>query len=168
MGALDSSLWQKGDFYGSWIYFSVVDLWLAFPFVLLLFQNHEANSNWELANPIVSSATWQSRMQQSCSLLCAQILYLHKPIRICVSIFYRCIYKFCIDKPCSPASLLDRLSCTLVLIPRNLPAGSTRLMQCYPIISTIFHDYYQLKLRTEINGCITEGFRAADENKVLF
>lgn len=80
----------------------------------------------------------QGRMQERCSLLCAQILYLHKPIHICISIFCRFIHKCYIVKSCSPASLLDRHSCTRVPIPGVLPAGSTGLMCCYPIISTFF------------------------------
>lgn len=106
-------------------------------------------------------------MQQRCSQLCAQTLDLHKPIYICVPISHRFIHKFYMEKSCSPASLLDRL-CTLAPIPRDLTALSAGLTRCYPIISTFFHDYYQLQLRITINVCITEEFWGADENKVLF
>lgn len=45
--------------------------------------------------------------------------------------------------------------------------GGTVLNCCLQELFFFFRGDYQLQLRTKINGCISERFGGADENKVL-
>lgn len=156
----------KRRFYGSWIY---LDIWVAFPFVPLIFQNHEANSDWGFANPILSSAARHRAgcskgahccVHRSCTCTNPSIFVFLYSIDLSINSLWR---NPAHQHPCwtdSPAHWL--------LFPGISQLGVLGWHGAIPLYQFFPHDYYELQLRTPINVHVTEEFGRADENKVLF